>query len=132
MFAKLLPWSLFRVLNDFLIDIVRLEFMCVIEGKANTINICHALNFYSVSWITKYVKAIMYFNLTLSVTLWVLICPFFRSSLYFGLLISCTWQDVRHQISARYYARFLEFKHKKSIISTLNILILLTKQENTI
>lgn len=35
-------------LNDFLIDIIRWEFMRVIEGKANTINNCHVLNTYSV------------------------------------------------------------------------------------
>lgn len=40
------PYSGF---NDILIDTVRWEFMCVTEGKANTINHCHVLNTYSVS-----------------------------------------------------------------------------------
>lgn len=48
MFGKLLP-DPYSGFNDFLIDIVKWEFMYVIEGKANTINVCHVQNSYSVS-----------------------------------------------------------------------------------
>lgn len=45
------------------------ENLCVIEGKANTINICHILNSHFVALSTNYVKTIVYFNITLTVTL---------------------------------------------------------------
>lgn len=45
------------------------ENVCVIEGKANTINICYILNSYFVAVSTNYIKTIVYFKVTLNVTL---------------------------------------------------------------